>query len=303
MSKFQRTFTMTVQGRSGKVYTFTDPLTCVFDINRRSEGGLNSAHFMIYNLSAATRNDIEYDSAIDLDNAGFSTRRPFQFKAGYKTEGYQPVLFEGTIKKAFYYRDSGPDIVTEIDVTSGLDAIQKAQIQSSQASPWDGKNEARKILNTMRQYGVTEGAVGSLFDGLTSERGVVWLGSAWNVLKRYAQSRGGRAFIDNQKVYVLGPNDVLNVPGALPQLDATTGLIGTPRRSAHVVNADMLFEPRMQLMQQLRLVSSVTKTINGTFSVQALCHRGIISGAKDGGVVTSLELVEQPKEVTLVTPT
>ncbi len=42
--------------------------------------------------------------------------------------------------------------------------------------------------------------------------------------------------------------------------------------------------------------------INGTYAVQAISHRGIISQAKDGGVVTALSLQTLPESMNLVTP-
>ena len=77
-------------------------------------------------------------------------------------------------------------------------------------------------------------------------------------------------------------------------IDATTGIIGTPRRSGWNLDAEMLFEPNLQLNQQLTVNSSVEPYINGTYAVQAIAHQGIISGAKDGGCETSLTLVGYP---------
>lgn len=303
MSKFQRRYVLTVQGRSGAVHNLSYPLTCIFEINKRSEGGLNSAHFMVYNLSAATRSDIEFDNAIDINpkNSGGVINRTLQFSAGYASEGNLPILFQGNIKKAFYYRD-GPDVVTDIDVMDGLDAVQKAQIQGSAAYPWNAKAEAATIVQTMNQYGVRLGAIGSLFDGAQNTRGVMWLGSSWNVLKKLAKSHGGRAYIDDQKVYLMSPNDALASPADVPQIDASTGLIGTPRRYGWRVDAEMLFEPSARLGQTIRVASSVNRSINGTFSVQTVGHRGIISGAKDGGVVTALSLFGPPNPFVMVPP-
>ncbi|MES2155462.1 MAG: hypothetical protein V4510_10040 [bacterium] len=303
MSKFQRTFKMEVQGRSGTLYTFTDPLTCVFETSSRLTQGINSAHFMIYNLSAEKRRDIQFDSAIDIDGGGHVIRRTFQFSAGYLSEGYQPVIFQGNISKAFSYRDSGSaDVITDICVMDGQDAVQRSQVASSSAHPWGAKAEVAKLVKTMNQHGVTLGAVGSLFDGLTSTRGVTWLGSTWDVLKRLAGANNGVAFINMEKVYLLSASDSLLFPGAIPKLDASTGLMGTPRRSGWTVDAEMIFEPRVYAGQRLQVDSTVEPSINGDFRVDAVSHRGIISGAKDGGVVTAFSLFH-PKEGLETVPT
>lgn len=298
MSKFQRTFKLTVQGRSGNTYTITDPLTVVFTVNRRAYGSLNTGHFLVYNLGEAARSDIQYDNAIDAQ------RRPFQFNAGYNSEGYKPCLFKGNLQRALSYRE-GPNVVTEMQVLDGGDAVQYAQVEQTFSSDvWSSNPEAclRKLVGLMEPHGVTLGAIGSLLNGAQATRGVTWIGSVWDVLKKFAYSKGGYACIDQGKAYLMAQNDALQIQGALPQLDGTTGLIGTPRRSGWVVDAEMIFEPRVQLMQALKVNSSVNANINGTYAVQAIGHRGIISQAKDGGVITSLSLQTLPETMNMVVP-
>lgn len=299
MSKFQRAYRLTVQGRFGTTYTFQEPLTVVFDINTRATGDYCSAHFLLYNLSPVVRNDIEFDSAIDIDGIGATFRRALVFNAGYVSESILPVLFQGDVSKAFSYRD-GPDVVTDITANSGLTARQRAQIMYSRAAGWKAEAEVAQMVQTMSPYGVKLGAIGSLFRKHTATRGVTWLGSTWDVIKKLAAAQGGYACINQGKVFVMGPNDVLPPLGTIDRLDATTGLIGTPRRTAWTVDAQMIFEPRVQLLQQLVVKSNVARTINGTFSVQAIGHRGIISGAKDGGVITAFSLVQPPNALILV---
>ncbi len=296
MSKFQRTFTMTVQGRSGVLRTIRTPLTVIFEINKRWGSGVDSAHFMVYNLSAETRADIEYDNAIDAE-----VRRSFQFMAGYASEGAESLLFQGTIKKAFYYRE-GPDIITDITVMDGLTGVQKAQIEHTRKAPFSMKTEAEVVIKTMSQYGIGVGAIGSLFDNHNSTRGVTWIGSTWDVLKKLAAANGGVATIKDEKVYLLAHNDILVASGDVPQIDSSSGLIGTPRRSGWIVTLEMLFEPKMRCGIGVNVASLVNKSINGKFKSMAMGHRGIISGAKDGGVITSLELQGNPEQFMPVTP-
>lgn len=299
MSKFQRRYTMVVQGRSSRLYTIQYPLTCVFDINRRAFGSLNTGHFLVYNLNAATRGDLQYDNAMDAGDA-----RAFSFNAGYASEigpGFGPLLFQGTLQSALSYRE-GPDVVTELQVLDGGIAVQNAQIELSRNHPWEPSDAVRQIAATMNQYGVRFGAVGSLFDAYKASRGVTWIGSTWDVLKKLATNQGGYACIDLQKVYMMAQRDALVMPGAVPTLNASTGLIGTPRRSGWTVEAQMIFEPNLQLMQLLKVESKINPNINGSFSVQALGHRGIISGAKDGGVITAASLYDSPTGFNLVTP-
>jgi hypothetical protein len=302
MSKFQRTYTMSVQGRSGKFYNLSYPLTCVFDIDIRGGSGVNTAHFMLYNLSPETRNDIQFDSAIDIDGK-VVIKRSCVFNAGYISEGSLPVVFQGNIQKAFFYRDPGTgDVITDIMVRDGLNAVQQAMVAQSRAMPWTGADQAKTLVDLFAPYGVTLGAVGTLFNDFKPTRGAMFLGSVWDNLTRFAVANGGCASIYQEKAYIMGETDALPTGGYLPQLNASTGIIGTPRRSGWVVDADMLFEPNVHLWQLLQLVSTFNPTMNGIRRVDAIGHRGTISGAKDGGALTSLSLYLSPSGFNQVVP-
>jgi hypothetical protein len=295
MSKWGRTYTMSVQGRSGEFHKISFPITNIFDMDIRGGSGVNSAHFMLHNLDPAVRNDIQFDSAIDIDGK-VVIKRSVTFNAGYTSEGALPVVFQGNIHKAFYYRESGTgNVVTDIVVMDGLDAIQRSMVAFSRGAPWAPRDQAATLANLFNPYGVTLGATGTLFDGFTGSRGVMHLGATWDVLGKMAVAYNGCVSMYQEKVYLIGENDALLVPGALPQLDATTGLLGTPRRSGWTIDADMLFEPRVHLWQLMKLKSIVNPTFNSTRRVDAISHKGIISGSKDGGAITSLSLYLSPK--------
>lgn len=300
MSKFIRTYTMKVMGRSLREYTITDPITLILQTQRRAYGSLNEATFMLYNLGEATRRDLQFDNAID---AGLNNGRGLSFSlmAGYKSEGIKPTIFSGELQRALSYRE-GPNVVTELQVLDSSDAVQYAQVERTRNYPWNAEDEMRALVGLMSPYGVKLGAIGSLFRGFQATRGVTWIGSVWDCITKMAQAHGGYACIQDGKVYIMAQNDALVVPGALPQLDASTGLLDTPRRSGWVVDAQMIFEPRIQLLQVLKVVSAVNSNINGTYCVQAISHRGIISKARDGGLVTSLSLQTLPESMNLVSP-
>lgn len=285
---------MNVQGRSGQLYTLNYPLTCIFQTSSRLQYGINSAHFMIYNLSPATRNDIQFDSAIDIDRDTDNFILPVKFYAGYVSEGPVPLVFQGNIQKSFSYRE-GPNVVTDIVVADGQAGVQNSQVATSVAGPQDGTQLVNILAPLMAPFGLSLGGIGSIFNSPPQTRGSMLLGSTYDVLAKLAAANNGTVFIDQGKIFLLGPDDYLVAPGFLNRLDATTGLIGTPRRSGYSVDADMIFEPRVRLGQMLTVASDVNPNINGTFRVDAIAHSGIISGAKDGGVVTSFSLFYNAK--------
>ena len=293
MSKLQRWFQMNVQGRSGKIHTFETPLTVSFDTSRTSFSSLNTGHFAIKNLSRQTRLDLQYDFQYDI------VPRTFTFFAGYQSEGWQPLVFVGTLQKAFSYRD-GPDVVTDITVLDGGKAALTAQINRPHTFPWDAKTEMTALVQTLNQYGVTLGAIGTLFNGFVPTRGTTWVGNTWDVVSNFCGDLGGYACIDGGKVYLLAQSDVVAASGSVTTIDASTGLIGTPRRSGWSVDAAMLFEPRISLLQKLAISSDVEPSINGTYSVQTVAHRGIISGAVAGDLLTHITMVGSPTGFTTV---
>lgn len=253
---------------------------------------------MIYNLGENARNDIQFDNAIDA-RLNAPVGLSLTFRAGYESEGYMPTLFAGRLLRAFSYRE-GATVITEIQVLDNCNALQYAQVeQTFAADVWKTKRKecVQQLMGLMRPYGVSIGAIGTLFNGMQSTRGVTFVGSVWEVLKRLAAGRGGYACMDQGKAFLMSQSDALVVPGAIPKLDASTGLIDTPRRSGWIVDARMLFEPRVQLMQEINVESSANANINGTYIVQAVSHSGIISRAKDGGAVTSLSLMTPPDEI------
>lgn len=295
MSKFQRTYKMEVTGRSGQKHTISYPLTLMLNTSRRDFDTVNSGHFTVYNLSPDVRDDIRFDPAIDSfkKNPKLFLGLPFQLSAGYISEGYLGVIFKGRTKRAFSYRENGSgDVITEIEVWDGGTAMQYAQIERTRATPWTAVDEMKELIRLLGPYGVSFGAVGSLFANHKPLRGVTWVGSVWDNIKNFARHNNGYACIDLERVLLLAENDFLVDPGMIPELNSSTGLIGTPRRTGHVVDAEMLFEPGITLTQKLKVSSDFNPTVNGTFKVKAISHRGTISGAKDGGVITALSLFD-----------
>lgn len=296
-NKFLRTFTLTIQGKTA-VHEVTYPATVVFDINRRTFSNLNGARFLVYNLDQSVRNDIYKDPYPTPED---NLPRKVIFEAGYLSQGFEGKIFDGNIKRAISYRE-GPDIVTEIEGLDGMNAVRETQIERTRSSGWDAATEMRAIAELMAAKGVTLGALGNVAAKIQSTRGVTWSGSVWNILKRLTTGAGGYACIDMSKVYLMDEADAFDSPGNIAQIDASTGLLQTPRRQGAIVDIEMLFEPRITLMQKISVLSKVNPLINGQFVVRGVGHRGTISGAKDGGVTTSLSAFQPTTGLSTVVP-
>lgn len=293
--KFQRAYTLTVQGKEAK-HVISYPLTLDFKIQRTLYSGLNNGHFEIYNLKKEVREDI-YKDAPDA-----RTLMPIKLEAGYLSRSLQfdeeerfhgPVIFRGTITSACSYRASGTDIITEIEADDGAVAVNNARVKLAlYKDDWIGpnfKSAIRALAKNMEQYGVTIGAVGSY--NPNGFRGVTWDGLCWPILKKLAGGDGS-TFIDLEKLHILRNHDALVIPEALPAIDDSIGMIGTPRKKEDTVDFKMVFEPGITTGQIIEIKSTILGNVNGIYRVQGFSHQGMISKAKCGECVTNVTCVK-----------
>lgn len=302
MSKFLRTYRLTVRGKGdgvnpGRLYQFSDPLTCAFDVEQLTSEGVCGGTIQVYNLAPETRQDLEFDSAVNVLASGSAARREIRLEAGYVGGSLQEI-FAGTVRKAFSYRDGGDvNTITQFEVGVGLDAVQQATLAYASGAALTAAGDVQAVAALLKPYGVALGAVGTLFDGGTRTRGRFYLGNAWEAVKRLCRAAGGYACINNQRVYAMHQFDALALPGVPLPISSSTGLLGTPRRTAFTVEVAMLFEPRLRPMLEVFTASSVNPELRGPFIAQRVRHRGTISGAVDEGVVTSATMVRPPEAI------
>jgi hypothetical protein len=118
-----------------------------------------------------------------------------------------------------------------------------------------------------------------------SKRGTVLFGNTWKLIQQYS---GGNAAIDNNRLLVLGPNEC--IPGEIPVIDSSTGLLGSPARSNAVLEFEMLFTPQLQIGQIVKLESVVNRLFNGFYKVVGFRHEGMISPSVAGAAKTTVQL-------------
>lgn len=281
--KFQMTWTMNVKGRL-KTHNLQVPLTVVFNIYRKSLETTNVSNFKIYNLGQNMRDDLKRDPTFAPD---LQPLRRLEFWAGYASKGYESMIFSGEVYKCFSYRE-GPDIITEIESYDGLQAIQRTQVEQTYSKGANSEAIYREMIGLLGEHGIKLGALGRI-KGLidTSTRGVVFNGSVWNALKK---SIGNLGFIciDQGKVYILSEDECIFAPGNLQRIDASVGLLHTPKRNSSMIDLDMIFEPNLTLLQKIEVVSTVNPDVNGIFVINSLCHHGTISDGVRSSVTTSV---------------
>lgn len=289
--KLGRNYSLLVSLPNGSQLTVAPPFTMEFDITRNTLSSANVCQIRLYNLGANTRNLLRFD---------WTSIRVFSFiqlLAGYGSN--LSVIFTGNITQASSVRD-GVNFITTIECFDGGYAFVNASLTGNQGQ-FPAGTPYQTVYETLISYlpHVSLGAISPNY--VQDSGGAPYLTSransyTGNPASILAEISNGGFFIDNGKAYVLGNNYVLQ--NAFNQIDASSGLIGTPTREQYKINADMIFEPRVQVGQQVSLVTTTAdligptntaQSINGNYKVVGVKHRGIISPVVSGDAITSVE--------------
>jgi hypothetical protein len=294
--KFGQSYHMEVQGQT-QPHEIDYPLTCGFSITRTQFASLNAARFSIYGLNALKQKDIYFDRNI---LQSFSDVH-IKFFAGYTSQNPGagaikpplPIIFTGSVHEAYTER-SGGEIITQLGAFDGGFAGINSYADGVVWTPKTTYADAMlNVMETMRADGVTPGQVNvksAIPQPLPFTDFGVFTGNSLEVLRKNLP-RGATCFIDNCTVHILGQNDTLIAPTALPVLSSSTGLLDIPKRQFYTVTCSMIFEPRIVIGQLLRLHSTLAPWVNNDiYKVTAFTHAGTISAVESGKVITELTL-------------
>lgn len=281
--KFGRIFEMQIEGAT-KIHTIQSPLTCRFRVIATSLFSNGEAIFQIFNLNKEVRNDIFKDV--------FETflYRPIRFSAGYIREPSIPIIFRGNVMQASSFR-RGPDWITEIHGLDGGFAVENGTISLSKPSPYlvsDLFSDAVRALPRVKL-----GLIGTF--NLTSPRGVTFSGNPWDLITRRIIPLHGQAFINKEVVNIIQQNEFIEQTGGVEQISDENGMMDTPRLQDALVKARMLFEPRLEIGQRIKL-KTIESRLEGSYKILKLVHMGMVSGAVGGTMETQVTL-QQPERL------
>jgi len=284
--KFLRTYSMVIKG-AHETWTFGPPFTVRFTTTARGTPTTNTAHFFVYNLPEKVRNDILKDIYSNLDYY------PMSFSAGYLYEPSTPPIFVGNVRWAYSYRQ-GPDWVTEFDCVDGGGAIEIANCEESVVSGTSLGQIYRVLCQSIVgvERGVNGFFISKSFDSQRDTRGVVLSGNAWEELVRRIIPANAQLFINKGKIYIILQNEYVSIPGGFSTISAETGLIGSPRRQEALTIATMMFEPRLEIGQNVELVSASPSS--GEHKLLQVTHQGTISEAVDSGDIVTVATLFRP---------
>lgn len=282
----QRIYRLEIEGNdvptplinAGRAETLTViyPLTLQFDIVRSTLGSPNTGTFSILNLSEDKRSAVFHDR---YDTLNYRRVRLF---AGYDTEETLPEIYRGNIQVAGSTRQ-GQNWLTKIECLDGFYGMVNGQASFSAPK----SQTVDEILKNIAQL-MPRTSLNTVGDFVTKRtRGVTIVGNCWDVAKKVVGN--GDAFIDLERINFLDQNEYIIVDGEIPILTGDSGLLNTPRRQNAYIEVDLIFYPNI-INGQVVEVQSLEKVNNGFYQVRGIRHRGTISGAVDGGVITTLSL-------------
>ncbi len=299
MQKLGRNYILQVGTPGGGTLTITLPFTIEFDITRNTLTSANVCSIRIYNLSAVNRNQIRFNV---MDGGIF---QPVVLQAGYGQS--LATIFKGNITQAWSVRE-GTNFVTTIESFDGGYAFNNGFVNTTFPAGTSQRTVVQTVAGTLPYVSVGSISTSKFLNAsgapATLQRGNPVSGSSVDILDKLT---GGGFFIDNSKVNVLNDNEC--VPGGIPLIDDSAGLLATPVRELTKMTFDMIFEPRLLAGQMVNLQSAEgtanLANFNGTYKVVGIKHRGMISGAVCGDAVSSVELfygTQGPAGLSTVSP-
>lgn len=277
--KFGLRFKITIQTKVGEAIIVEPPLTVRLTVNRHLNASVNGMVLEIYNLSPQNRNLI-YQDRFDV------SRFKIIVEAGYDNLS---TIFIGDIYEANSTRE-GTDIITSINARDGNYDVNQTVVSTTLAAGSTLK-EVLEFL-TAQFPNLKFGKITQSNPNLEAqlERPVVLEGNVYGLLKQYASAAGASPFIDLEVINILGVDEVL-VNDSITVINATTGLINTPRRDQAFLTVTTLFEPKIVIGQIIALESEILPQYNGLYKVVGVQHHGIISEAVTSRCTSVFNLV------------
>ena len=271
-----------------KAIEITNPLTIEFDIDRNTSSTLNSGVFRIYNLSETNRGLIFQNLYSSVDAQG--RRRKVTMQADYqsrgdvlKTEGNLATIFSGDLLQAYSFRQ-GSDVITYISAQDGSFATRNSLTSITFSAGELIKDGLKKIVADLK--GIKIGAIGETLG--TYKTSASFNNNTFYVLN---QNFKDEFFIDLGKFNKLAPNEFIKSIGfGIPSITSSSGLLGTPLRQGTNIVVDMLFEPKLNVAQLVKISSQINKQFDGQYKIIGIKHSGIISDAVNGDCRTTLQL-------------
>ena len=212
---------------------------CVFTVRRGDFQNPNSCDLRIYNLGDDTANQIASPEFTQV-----------AIQAGY--DGNFGLIFNGTIKQVRRGREDQKNTYVDVTAADGDSAYNFATISASLAAA--GANPggiAAVLLNALQSHGVTQNTGNITFGTNNPVRGKAFYGMARDELREFAaQNNCSWSIQDGQLTFI--PLTAY-LPGDVPVISSTSGLIGIPEQTQQGIQMRVLLNPNIKIGQAIKL--------------------------------------------------
>jgi len=276
--KFNKSYKLLIETHSGAWVEVKPPLMLEFEITRNNLATANTGRFVLYNLSRQTRN------AIFQDRWEHEKRLAVQLYAGYiqnkKADAPIPLIFNGRVMEAISYKDN-INMKTEIDAWDG--GVSNSETLLNETV--DATKPIEATITSIAKQCPNIEKVTITSNIPQPKKDVVLFG---DVAKNLSKLTNTQWFIDNQELFLLNSGEY--VEGLPCIIDASSGLLTSPKRSGAQLSFDMLFEPHVRVGQIVEIKSIGEPIYNGRYIVTGFKHSGKIGFGGDAPTITTLYL-------------
>lgn len=280
---FGRLGSVSVTKRGSNVAREFKGLRFAFNITKTSEANPNVGTVSLFNVSKESRALLEEPESQVVIAAGYSGFgvNPIETTSILgldKTE----VIYIGDIRlNGVRHERKGPDILTTLECSTGINALSSAKINKSFAKGTTALQVIQELASTMGLNIAqlqTEGA--DVFLG-----GLSLSGPSKNILTDVLNKLGVQWSIQDDELQIVDKQLVTGEPVVL--LTKETGLIGVPTRRT---NGSYVFQSLLNpKIRPGRPLSVVSDAITGIFRPRKVDHQGDLDG---GPWDTTIEAIE-----------
>lgn len=234
-------------------------LQFTFDVRRGDIQTPNSARIRVFNVAPDTANRVRNEF----------TRVVLQ--AGY--EGNYGIIFDGTLIQARYGRENATDTYLDITAADGDKAYNFAVVSTTLAAGSTTQDHINVCTKEMAHYGVDSGYVAPVV-GKPLPRGKVMFGMARDFLRIAAKTTSSVWSIQDGKLNMY--SETSYVPGAIPKITASSGLVGLPEQTRNGVSFRMLLNPSIKIGRIIELDNSAIQKFEYGLSMPEQRERDVI---------------------------
>lgn len=209
---------------------------CTFRTEQADTETPNNASIRVYNLSDKTIQAVKEFTRVVI-------------QAGY--DANFGVIFDGTIKQFGIGRENATDNYLDIFAADGDLAYNFAVVNTTLAPGATQSEQLQAALDAMALGGVYLGYKPGDVGVSTLPRGKTSFALGRNVIRTYATTNKMSWSIQNGKINLI-PLDSYK-PGEIPDVNATSGLIGQPQQTANGIQFKHLLNPSFTVGQAIRI--------------------------------------------------